>query len=69
MIMTDLVVYRSQVRIERVRGPHRRAFLPVKEDPIHFGVHSAIAEHYGVDPEIYEPRDTTLDYLVAAASG
>ena len=67
--MTDPVVYRSQVRIERVKGPHRRAFLPVKEDPIHFGVHSAVADHYGVDPEIHEPRDTTLDYLVAAAAG
>ncbi len=67
--MTDPVVYRSQVRIERVKGPYRRAFLPVQADPIHFGVHSAIAEHYGVDPEIHEPRDSTLDYLVAAAAG
>ena len=68
-IVTDPVVYRSQVRIERVKGPHRRAFLPVRTDPVHFGVHSAVAEHYGVDPEIHEPRDTTLDYLVAAAAG
>ena len=68
-MVTDPVVYRSQVRIERVRGPHRRAFLPVREDPIQFGVHSGVAEHYGVDPDVYEPRDTTLDYLVAAAAG
>jgi hypothetical protein len=68
-IMPDPVVYRSQVRIERVKGPHRRAYLPVKENPVHFGVHSAVAAHYGVDPEIHEPRDTTLDYLVAAAAG
>ena len=68
-IVTDPVVYRSQVRIERVKGPHRRAFLPVKQDPVLFGVHSAVAAHYGVDPEIHEPRDTTLDYLVAAAAG
>ncbi len=69
MIVTDPVVYRSRVRIERVRGPHRLAFLPVLADPIHFGVHSGVAEHYGVDQAIHEPRDTTLDYLVAAAAG
>jgi hypothetical protein len=67
--MTDPVVYRSQVRIERVKGPLRRAFLPVQADPVLFGVHSAVAEHYGVDPHVHEPRDTTLDYLVAAAAG
>lgn len=67
--MADPVVYRSQVTIERVGGPHRRAYLPVGPDPVHFGVHSAVAEHYGVDPAVHAPRDTTLDYLVAAAAG
>ncbi len=67
--MTDAVVYRSRVRIERVKGSLRRAFLPVRSDPVLFGVHSAVAEHYGVDSEIHEPHDTTLDYLVAAAAG
>ena len=67
--MIDPVGYRSQVRIERVRGPLRRAFLPVRSDPVLFGVHSAIAEHYGVDQHVHEPHDTTLDYLVAAAGG
>jgi hypothetical protein len=52
------------VRFEAVKGPLRRAFLPVL-----FGVHSAVAERYGVDSEIHEPRDTTLDYLVAASAG
>ena len=68
-IISDPVVYRSRVRIERVKGPLRRAFLPVRSDPVLFGVHSAVAEHYGVDSEIHEPHDTTLDYLVAAAAG
>jgi hypothetical protein len=67
--MSDPVVYRSRVRIERVKGPLRRAFLPVAAEPVFFGVHSAIAAHYGVDPQIHEPRDATLDYLVAAAAG
>jgi hypothetical protein len=63
------VVYRSRVRIERVKGPLRRAYLPVKTEPVFFGVHSEIAEHYGVDPSIHEPHDATLDYIVAATAG
>ena len=67
--MSDPVAYRAQIRIERVRGPYRRAYLPVEEEPVAFGVHSEIAEHYGVDPAVHEPHATTLDYLIAAAGG
>ena len=66
--MTD-VAYRSEVTIERVRGPIRRAWLPARDEPITFGVHSEVAEHYGVDPSQYPPDATTLDYVVAAAGG
>ncbi len=67
--MTDPVVYRSHVRVERVKGPLRRAYLPIEEEPIFFGVHSQVAEHYGVDTDIHEPHATTLDYVIAAAAG
>lgn len=67
--MADAVVYRSRVQIERVRGPLRRAHLPVEPDPVLFGVHSEVAAHYGVDPRVHAPHATTLDYLVAAAAG
>jgi hypothetical protein len=63
------VVYRSQVRIERVRGPVRKAYLPAEKDPVIFGVHGAVAAHYKVPPDAFEPRATTLDYVVAAAAG
>ena len=63
------VVYRSEVRIERVQGPVRRAYLPAESEPVIFGVHGAVAEHYKVSPEIAEPHATTLDYVVAAAAG
>ena len=63
------VVYRSEVKIERLRGPMRRAWIPALDEPITFGVHSEIAEHYGVSPEDYPPDATTIDYLVAAAAG
>lgn len=67
--MSDQVVYTSKIRIERVKGPHRRAYLPAIDDPVHFGVHSEVAEHYKVSSAISKPRATTLDYVIAAAAG
>jgi hypothetical protein len=67
--MSDDAVYTSKVRIERVKGPLRRAFLPQEAEPVFFGVHSEVAQHYGVDTTIHQPHATTLDYLVAAAAG
>ena len=67
--MDDPVAYRSKVRIERVKGPLRRAYLPAEEQPTLFGVHSEIAQHYKVDPAVHPPHATTLDYIVAAAAG
>lgn len=67
--MSDEVVYRSNVRIERIKGPLRRAYLPAEETPTFFGAHSEIAEHYGVDVDVHEPHAATLDYVVAAAAG
>jgi hypothetical protein len=63
------VAYLSEVRIERVKGPLRRAFLPAEKEPVLFGVHGAVAAHYGVSSDISEPHATTLDYIVAAAAG
>jgi hypothetical protein len=63
------VVYRSEVRIERVKGPLRRAYLPAETTPVIFGAHGAVAEHYKVTPAVLEPHATTLDYVIAAAAG
>lgn len=63
------VVYVSQISIVRKRGPLREAELPPEEKKVTFGVHSAVANHYGVDPENFPPDATTLDYVVAAAGG
>ena len=62
-------MYRSHVRVERVKGPVRRAYLPGETQPVVFGVHGAVAKHYKVAPGAFEPRATTLDYVVAAAAG
>ncbi|MCB9431030.1 MAG: hypothetical protein H6668_03515 [Ardenticatenaceae bacterium] len=67
--MNDDVVYTSQVRIERVKGPLRRAYLPQEAEPVLFGVHSEVAEHYGVDTNVHNPHATTLDYVIASAGG
>ena len=60
---------RLAARIERIRGPLRRAYLPGEAEPVAFGMHSEIAEHYGVPPGSESERAATLDYIVAAAGG
>lgn len=67
--MADAVVYRSRSRIERIKGPLRRAYLPVAPEPVFFGMHDEVAQYYGVDPEVHPPTTTTIDYLVAATGG
>ena len=63
------VVYTSHVRIERRHGPLRLATMPAEKEPVPFGVHGAIAEHYGVAPDVADPHATTIDYVAAAAGG
>jgi hypothetical protein len=63
------VVYTSRIWIERVKGSLRRAYLPATREPVFFGVHDEVAEHYQATPGAYEPQATTLDYVVAAAAG
>jgi len=56
-------------RIERKEGPMRLAYLPAETEPVVFGVHPEVAEHYKVSPSAFPPQATTLDYVVAAAGG
>ena len=56
--------WRSRASVARFA----RQKLPAKKK-VTFGVHSAVADHYGVDPENFPPDATTLDYVVAAAGG
>ncbi len=62
-------VYRSDVKIERVKGPVRLAWIPGEKEPVTFGVHGAIAEHYKVPPDAFDPRATTIDYVIASTAG
>ena len=63
------IAYRSQVRVERVKGPLRRAFLPVDEQPVLFSTHGEIAVLSKAKPGTFEPHATTIDYVVAATTG
>ena len=63
------VTYVSRVRVEPVEGRVRRAYIPGREGPVLFGVHSEVAEHYGVSPDVEDTHSSTLDFLVAAAGG
>lgn len=63
-------VYISEVHIERVKGPLRKARLPAEPMDVAFGVHGAIAAHYGLEPSVLkDPHATTLDYIAAATGG
>ncbi|MBI4545564.1 MAG: hypothetical protein HY703_10235 [Gemmatimonadetes bacterium] len=55
--------YRARVRIEKVRGVHRRATLE-SGATVEFGVHGPIKLHYklGGEPDLPLP----VDYVVAA---
>ena len=67
--MSD-VVYVSNVRIERKRGPLRIAYLPGEHQPVTFSVHGAIAKHYRIDPAMLkDSHASTLDYVIAATAG
>ncbi|HYL13914.1 MAG TPA: hypothetical protein VEV41_12810 [Terriglobales bacterium] len=60
-------IYVYEGIIERRSGAIRLAKLPAESAPVQFGVHGAIAKHYGLNPTaIKEPRAATLDYVIAA---
>jgi hypothetical protein len=63
------VAYVSEVRVERLGGPLRAAYLPGEEQPTIYGMHGAIAEHYGAQPGQHENHASTIDHLVGAALG
>lgn len=69
MAESSSVVYTSRVRIERREGPIRLAYLPAEKDPVVFGIHSEIAQHYKLAPGAFPPHAATIDYVVAAAGG
>jgi uncharacterized OsmC-like protein len=60
--------YVSEVTVEMLAGPDRRALLPPDGASVRYGVHGAIAEHYRVDMGRFAPIASTLDHVVAATA-
>jgi len=63
------IAYISEVRVERLGGSLRAAHLPGETEPTVYGMHGAIAEHYGADPGAGPSHASTIDHLVGAALG
>ena len=63
------VAYVSEVTVERVDGPVRKAFLPGETEPVLYGAHGPVADHYGYPPGRFPEHATTLDHVVGAALG
>ena len=63
------IAYVSDVRVERLGGPLRAAYLPGEDEPTVYGMHGAIAEHYGMEPGSAPSHASTIDHLVGAALG
>ncbi len=49
--MSD-VAYVSKVRVERIKGPLRRAYLPAEDAPVTFSTHGEVSQHYGSGPRM-----------------
>ncbi len=63
------LAYVSEVRVERLVGPLRAAYLPGEQEPVVYGMHGAIAEHYGAQPGQFASHASTIDHVVGAALG
>ena len=59
--------YTSRIHIDRIKGPIRHAYVTPFTEPIRFGVHGAIKQFYGVEPD--EELPATLDHIIAAVGG
>jgi len=60
-------VHTSRIRLEKIKGPVRHAYIEGFREPLRFGVHGGIKKFYGVEPE--EELPATLDHMIAAVGG
>lgn len=61
------LVHTSKVKIIQEQRPVRKAYIEHFEEPFYYGVHSGIANFYGVTPEVEYPA--TLDHIIGATGG
>jgi hypothetical protein len=58
------LIHTSRIRLEKIKGPIRHAYIENFAEPVRYGVHSAIKKFYGVEPD--EELPATLDHMIAA---
>lgn len=58
------LIHTCKIKIIRDKGPVRRAFIEHFKEPVFYGIHTAIADFYGVQPE--EEYPATLDHMISA---
>ncbi len=61
------LVHTSHVRIVQQQRPLREAYIEHFTEPVPYGIHTAIAEFYGVKPKDEFP--STLDHIISAVGG
>ena len=60
------IIHISRIRIEREKGPTRKATIEGFDEPVYYGVHGGIKHFYKVEPE--KEHAATLDHIVAATA-
>ncbi len=54
----------SRVRIQKEKGPIRKAYIEPFAQPVEYGLHGGIKKFYGIDRG--EDAPSTMDHIVAA---
>lgn len=60
------VLMQSVARIDVTDGPDKMVWLPSEQQAVAMGMHDELAEHYHAAAGSFEPRASTLDYVVGA---
>lgn len=61
------LLHTSRVRIVQQERPLREAYIEHFKEAVPYGVHTAIADFYGVKPK--EEYPSTLDHIISAVGG
>lgn len=60
-------IHTSKIKLIQDQRPVRRGYIEHFEEPVVYGVHTAIANFYGMTPK--EEYPSTLDHMISAVGG
>jgi uncharacterized OsmC-like protein len=63
------VLYEARVRVRSAGGPDKHVSFDADGAEVAMGMSGALGEFYGAEPGTYDPRASTLDYVVGATAG